>query len=98
MFQPTHLLVSRSRQTPVQLVPAEQGFKILTETEWQRNSEPAFEMRPKQGFFCQGIPVIGYSLQPISLQPISLQPIDLSETPIEATGISANEGIAKAQA
>ena len=67
MFYPTHLLVSRSRQTPVQLIPAEQGFKIITEPEWQRGSEPAFEMRPKQGFFCQGIPVVGYCLQPIEL-------------------------------
>lgn len=67
MFQPTHILVTRSRQTPVQLVPSEKGFKVLTEPEWQRGSEPAFEMRPKQGFFCQGIPVVGYSLQPIEV-------------------------------
>lgn len=79
MFQPTHMLVSRTRQTPVQLVPAEQGFKILTEIEWQRGSEPAFEMRPKQGFFCQGVPVIGYKLQPI----------EVSETSVEAMTISA---------
>lgn len=68
MFQPTHLLVSRSRQTPVQLVPAANGFKILTETEWQRGSEPAFEMRPKQGFFCQGVSVVGFSLQPLDVE------------------------------
>lgn len=66
MFHPTHFLVSRSRQTPVQIVPSEHGFKVLTEQEWQRGSEPAFEMRTKQGFFCQGIPVVGYSLQPIT--------------------------------
>ncbi len=65
MFHPTHLLISRSRQTPVQIVPFEKGFKVLTEQEWQRGTEPAFEMRTKQGFFCQGIPVVGYSLQPI---------------------------------
>ncbi|MBF2075747.1 MAG: hypothetical protein IGS50_18590 [Synechococcales cyanobacterium C42_A2020_086] len=65
MFNPTHLLVSRSRQTPVQLVAFEKGFKIVTEAEWHRGSEPAFEMRPKQGFFCRGVPVVGYSLQPM---------------------------------
>jgi hypothetical protein len=67
MFQPTHLLVSRSRQTPVQLLASEQGFKVITEIELQQEREPAFEIRSKQGFFCQGIPVVGYSLQPISL-------------------------------
>lgn len=76
MFQPTHLLVSRTRQTPVQLIAAEHGFKIITEPEWQRGSEPAFEIRSKQGFFCQGIPVVGYSLQPIELiaQPAAVNP------------------------
>jgi hypothetical protein len=68
MFHPTHLLVSRSRRTPVQLIPSEHGCKILTESEWQRGVEPAFEMRSKQGFFCQSIPVVGYSLQPIQLE------------------------------
>ncbi len=67
MFRPTHLLISRSRQTPVQLVPTAQSCKIITEQDWQRNSEPAFELRPRQGFFCQGIPVVGYQLQPIDL-------------------------------
>ncbi|GAB4377055.1 MAG: hypothetical protein Kow00121_25450 [Elainellaceae cyanobacterium] len=65
MFNPTHFLVSRSRKTPVQLVPSNQGFKVLTEPEWQRGSEAAFEIRARQGFFCQGVPVVGYSLQPI---------------------------------
>jgi hypothetical protein len=68
MFRPTHLLVSRSRQTPVQLVASEHGFKILTEPEWQRHLEPAFELRSKQGFFCRGMSVVGYSLQPIALE------------------------------
>ncbi len=68
MFQPTHFLVSRSRKTPVQLVPAANGFKVLTEAEWQRGSEPAFEMRPKQGFFCQGVSVVGFSLQPLDVE------------------------------
>jgi hypothetical protein len=71
MFNPTHVLVSRSRKTPVQLLASPQGFKILTEPEWQRNSDPAFEMRSKQGFFCQGIPVIGYSLEPIDIDAVS---------------------------
>jgi hypothetical protein len=74
MFQPTHLLVSRSRRTPVQLVPSEKGFKVLTEQEWQQGSEPAFEMRPKQGFFCQGFSVLGYSLQPIEVETSSASP------------------------
>ncbi len=68
MFHPTHLLVARSRQTPVQLIASEQGYKVLTEIESQQGREPAFELRSKQGFFCQGIPVVGYSLQPISLE------------------------------
>lgn len=75
MFQPTHMLISRSQKTPVQLLPSEQGFKVLTEPEWQRHSEPAFEMRSKQGFFCKGIPVVGYRLEPIALdvQPASAE-------------------------
>jgi hypothetical protein len=73
MFTATHLLVSRSRKTPVQLVPSEKGFKLLTEPEWQRGSDPAFEMRPKQGFFCQDIPVVGFSLQPIAVNSSSSQ-------------------------
>jgi hypothetical protein len=69
MFQPTHLLVSRSQKTPVQLVATANGFRVLTEPEWKRGSEAAFEIRPRQGFFCQGIPVVGYSLQPIAAAP-----------------------------
>lgn len=68
MFQPTHYLVSRSKKIPVQLVPSTNGFKILTEPEWQRGAEAAFEMRVRQGFFCQGIPIVGYSLQPIDVE------------------------------
>lgn len=68
MFNPTHVLVSRSRQTPVQLIPAENGYKLLTEPEWQQDREPAFEMRPRQGFFCQGISVVGFKLEPIALE------------------------------
>ncbi len=65
MIKPTHLLVSRSRSTPVQLVPSTQGFFLLTESEWQWKSNPAFEMRSQRGFFCQGVPVLGYTVQPL---------------------------------
>ena len=68
MFQPTHLLVSRSRSTPVQLVPNTKGFFLLTESEWQQQKNPALEMRPQRGFFCQGIPVLGYVLEPLDSQ------------------------------
>jgi hypothetical protein len=68
MFQPTHLLISRSRPTPVQLVKSPQGFFLVTEPEWQQHRQPAFEMLPQRGFFCQGIPVLGYSLQPLDIQ------------------------------
>ena len=67
MFSPTHFLVSRSRKTPVQLIPSTNGFKILTEPEWQQGKEPAFEIRARQGVFCQGVPVVGYNLQPIQV-------------------------------
>ena len=68
MFRPTHLLFSRSRSTPVQLVQSTQGFFLVTESEWQQQQKPAFEMRSNRGFFCQGIPVLGYTLQPIDTQ------------------------------
>jgi hypothetical protein len=67
MFNPTHQLVSRSKQIPVQLVPNSKGLFLLTEAEWQQQRDPAFEMRPQRGLFCQGIPVVGYSLQPIDV-------------------------------
>lgn len=66
MFNPTHVLVSRARKTPVRLVPKANGFDILTEMEWQKKRKPAFEMRPKQGIFCQGMSVVGYHLEPIA--------------------------------
>lgn len=68
MFQPTHLLKARSQKTPVQLIPSQQGFQILTEPEWQQNREPAFEIRPKQGIFCRGVLVVGYNLEPIATE------------------------------
>ncbi len=66
MFQPTHLLITRSRQTPVQLIPTAHGMQVLTEAEWHQGRSAAFELRPRQGFFCRGVPVVGYSLQPIA--------------------------------
>ncbi len=65
MFRPTHLLISRSQSTPVQLTKSPEGFFLVTETEWQEQSKPAFEIRPQRGFFCKGFPLLGYSLQPI---------------------------------
>lgn len=68
MFRPTHLLVSRSKQTPVQLVSSPKGFFLATELDWQQRRQPSFEMHPRRGFFCQGIPILGYSLQPLETQ------------------------------
>ncbi len=67
MFCPTHMLVSRSRRTPVQLVANGQGFHLLSEVEAQQNREPAFEIRPKLGIYCKGIPVVGYRLEPLAV-------------------------------
>ena len=68
VFKPTHLLVSRSNSTPIQLVQSPKGFFLVTESEWLEYRKPAFEMYPQQGFFCQGLPVLGYSLQPLGTQ------------------------------
>lgn len=77
MFQPTHLLVSRTRQVPVQLIKQQQFLQLLTESEWQNGTEPAFEFHTKRGFFCKGIAIVGYSLQPI-----------VAEDSIEATSVA----------
>ncbi|HIK54592.1 MAG TPA: hypothetical protein IGS37_05455 [Synechococcales cyanobacterium M55_K2018_004] len=66
-FQPTHYLVSRTRKTPVQLVMSEQGCKLLTAQEFEQGKEPAFELRSRQGVFCQGVLVVGYSLEPMGV-------------------------------
>ena len=71
MFNPTHLLVSRSKQTPVQLVRSSRGFALVTETEWRRHCQPTFELHPKRGIFCKGVQVVGYSLQPLKIQESS---------------------------
>ncbi len=68
MFRPTHSLVSRSQSTPVQLVKSPEGFFLVTETEWQEQRQPVFEIRSQRGFFCKGFPLLGYSLQPIKTQ------------------------------
>ncbi len=68
MFSPTHSLVSRSQSTPVQLVKSPEGFFLVTETEWQEQRQPAFEIRPQRGFFCKDFPLLGYSLQPLDIQ------------------------------
>lgn len=84
MFNPTHLLVSRTRKTPVQLISCENGCKLLTEPEHQKGSEPAFEFRPRQGFFCQGISVVGFRLEPIAVSPIAEPAAKSSEEVAEA--------------
>ena len=71
MFNPTHLLVSRSKQTPVQLVRSSRGFALVTETEWGQHCQPTFELRSKRGIFCKGVQVVGYSLQPLKIQESS---------------------------
>ena len=48
---------------------------LLTEAEWQQQRQPAFEMRSKLGFFCHGIPVVGYSLQPLEVQESMTVPV-----------------------
>lgn len=66
MFQPTHLLVSRSRQVPVRVVSQGETSKIYTEQEWGKTQEPAFELHSKLGMFCRGVQVLGYELEPMS--------------------------------
>jgi hypothetical protein len=86
MFQPTHLLISRTRQTPVMLVPGKKGMSIFTEQEWQQQvAEPAFEFRPKQGFFCKNVLIIGYNLQPMQLE---VQPSEQAPTQAPITSIN----------
>jgi hypothetical protein len=65
------------QKTPVQLMPSANGFKILTEPEWQQGKEPAFEIRSRQGFFCQGVLVVGYNLEPIA---VAASPTSTTET------------------
>ncbi|NJL86778.1 MAG: hypothetical protein HC886_13665 [Leptolyngbyaceae cyanobacterium SM1_1_3] len=68
MFTPTHTMVSRSRKIPVRLARGKQRFLIFTEQEWAQKQKPAFEMHPKLGFFCRGVQVLGYRLEPCAVQ------------------------------
>jgi hypothetical protein len=65
MFTPTHVLETRSKATPVQLVSSPNGVYLVTEQEWNKPVTPAFELRPKLGIFCCGTLVVGYRLKPI---------------------------------
>ena len=65
MFSPTHLLISRSKTTPVQLVAARGCYQLYTEADWQQGKTPSFELKPKQGIFCRGVQVVGFQLQPM---------------------------------
>lgn len=87
MFNPTHVLVSRARRTPVQLVPKANGFDIVTEMEWQKKRQPAFEVRPKQGIFCQGTSVIGYHLEPIAVEAEAKAEVKKADS-VSATAIA----------
>ncbi|MGG6294304.1 hypothetical protein ACQ4M4_07775 [Leptolyngbya sp. AN02str] len=80
MFQPTHWLVSRSQKTPIQLIPGEAGFRLLTEIEANKGAEPAFEIRPRLGIFCRNVPITSYSLQPIPAN--QLQPVAQTNPPV----------------
>lgn len=77
MFQPTHLLVSRTRKTPVRLEAKSKNYGVYTEHEWLQNREPALEFRPKLGLFCQGVQLVGHQLEPLATEAIA-QP----ETPM----------------
>jgi hypothetical protein len=65
MFSPTHILISRTKETPVQLMATRGGYKLYTEVDLQQGREASFELKPKQGIFCQGIPVVGFQLAPM---------------------------------
>lgn len=73
-FTPTHVLVSRTKETPVQLAAGPQGYWLYTAAEWQKDATPAFEMRPKLGLYCRGQQVVGFRLQPIAEAAIAAQP------------------------
>ena len=67
-FTPTHVLISRTKETPVQLVAGPKGYWLYTEAEAQKGTTPAFEVRPKLGFYCRGQQVVGFSLQPLKAE------------------------------
>ncbi len=57
----------------------------MTEQDWQTQAEPAFVLHPKRGFFCLGIQVVGYSLQPMNSE-------------FDCQAAAPNAGAAEAQA
>ncbi|TVQ07062.1 MAG: hypothetical protein EA368_15460 [Leptolyngbya sp. DLM2.Bin27] len=65
-FTPTHVLISRTKETPVQLVAGPKGYWLYTEAESQKGTTPAFEVRPKLGIYCRGQQVVGFHLQPLA--------------------------------
>lgn len=65
-FTPTHVLISRTKETPVQLVTGPRGYWLYTEAEAQKGTTPAFEVRPKLGIYCRGQQVVGFHLQPLT--------------------------------
>ncbi|MGB3310252.1 MAG: hypothetical protein WBG32_04635 [Nodosilinea sp.] len=67
-FTPTHVLISRTKETPVQLVAGPKGYWLYTEAEAQKGTKPAFEVRPKLGIYCRGQQVVGFHLQPLKAQ------------------------------
>jgi 2,3-bisphosphoglycerate-independent phosphoglycerate mutase len=99
MFNPTHYLVTKNRKTPVQVIPAKECFKLLTEIEAQQGKEPAFEMRPRQGFFCKDVLVLGFSLEPMTAEASEVQPKSTAKSDAKsesATPASAAETVAAA--
>lgn len=74
MFEPTHVLISRSKEIPVRLAHGPKGLLVFTESEWQKRCQPAFEVRPKLGFFCKDILVTGYRLAPIQTEQSTVAP------------------------
>lgn len=70
-FTPTHVLVSRTKETPVQLVAGQKGYWLYTEAEAQKSGPPAFELRPKLGIYCRGQQVVGFRLQPLAAKAVA---------------------------
>jgi hypothetical protein len=78
MFSPTHLLISRTKETPVQIAAARGGYKLYTEVDIQQGREASFELKPKQGIFCQGVPVVGFQLAPMAANAEATAPVEAS--------------------
>lgn len=78
MFSPTHVLISRTKETPVQITAARGSYKLYTEADIQQGREASFELKPKQGIFCQGVPVVGFQLAPIAANAKTAAPAKAS--------------------